>query len=163
RVYTLDLAECLRLASQRQPRIAAQRASLAAAEEGFRALDNIPIPAVLSPDLVIRRRQASLGVGAAGAAVDQADRETAYGVTRTYFTVLFAREQERVLRAIVDRVSATREAAQRSLDGGARDVSDSDVKRALVYQRLAEAKLIEANQGVKRALAALREAIGLGT
>jgi outer membrane protein TolC len=162
RFLTVNLAECLRIANQRQPRIAAQRASLAAAEDGSRALDNLQIPTLLVPELAFRRRQAALGVVAATAAVDQAERETVYAVTRSYFTVLFAREQERVTQAIVARLGATRDAAQRALDAGAKDVSDSDVKRGLVYLRLAEAKQVEANQGVKRALAALREAIGLG-
>src|SRR4051794_24762841 len=38
---TPTLAECLRLALERQPRIAAQRASLAAAEEGLRAVQTL--------------------------------------------------------------------------------------------------------------------------
>ena len=161
RFLTANLADCLRLANQRQPRVAAARASLAAAEDGSRALDNLPVPTLLVPELAIRRRQATLGVFAATAAVDQAERETAYAVTRTYFTVLFAREQERVAQSIVARLGATRDAAQRALDAGAKDVSDTDVKRGLVYLRLAEAKQIEANQGVQRALGALREATGL--
>src|SRR5437660_3943587 len=94
-----DLAECLALGIQNHPRIAAQRASLTASEEGLQALDHLHVPALLDPDLPIRRRQAALGVTAAAAAVDQAQRETAYAVTRTYSTVLYARDQERVTRA----------------------------------------------------------------
>jgi outer membrane protein TolC len=162
RVITLNLAESLKLALQRQPRLAAHRAGLAAAEDGYRALDNLHIPPFVVPEVAIRRRQASLGVVAAGAAVDQAEREAVYAVTRTYLTVLFAREQERVARAIVERLGATRDAAQRAVDNGARDISAADVSRTLVYLRLAEAKQIQANQGVKRAVISLREAIGLG-
>ncbi len=158
----LGLHECLQLALQRQPRIAAARASLAAAQDGSRALENLNAPTLLVPDLPIRRRQAALGVTAATAGLDQAERETVYAVTRTYFTVLYAREQERVARGIVDRLTATRDAAQKQLEGGARNIAEPDVQRASVYVRLAEAKRLQASHGVKRAEAALKEAIGLG-
>jgi outer membrane protein TolC len=101
-------------------------------------------------------------VAAAAAGVDLAEREAVYAVTRTYFTVLFAREQERVARGVVDRLSATREVARQALEAGARDVTAADVNRATVYLRLAETRRIQATQGVKRALAALKEAVGLG-
>src|SRR5262249_55132192 len=150
----LDLAGCLDLGYQHHPRIAAQRASLAAAEDGLRALEKLHVPALLAPELPVRRRQAALGVSAAAAGLDQAQRETAYAVPRTYFTVLYARDQERVARGVVDRLTATRDAAQKQLDAGARDVTAVDVRRASVYLRLAVARRVQAAQGVKRALAA---------
>ncbi|HEV3444090.1 MAG TPA: TolC family protein, partial [Gemmataceae bacterium] len=158
---TLNLAECLQLASQRQPRVAAQRASLAAAEDGSQALENLQIPTVLVPDLPFRRKQAALGVSAAAAGVEQAEQEAAYAVTRTYFTVLYAREQERVAQSIAERLTATRDSAKRSLDAGARDVSAADVNRASIFLNLARTRRTQAGQGVKRALVALKEAIGL--
>src|SRR5262249_42757911 len=68
---------------------------------------------------------------------------------------------ERVARSIVERLTATRDAAKQQLDAGARDVSASDVNRATSYVRLAQAKSTQASVGVQRALAALKEAIGL--
>jgi outer membrane protein TolC len=162
RVLSLNLAQCLDLAMQRQPRLAAQRASLAAAQDGLRALENLQAPAILAPELPVRRKQAALGVTAAMAGLQQAEQETIYAVTRTYLTVLYARGQERVARGVVDRLTATRDAAKRQLDAGARDVSSADVSRVTVYLRLAETKQVQASQGVKRAAIALREAIGLG-
>jgi outer membrane protein TolC len=158
-----ELAECLAMSIQIHPRIAAQRASLKAAEDSQRALENLRVPTLLVPDLSIRRRQAALGVTAAAAALEQAQRETIYAVTRTYISVLYARDQERVARAVVERLSATRDAAQKALDAGARDATATDVNRATVYLRLADSRLVQASQGVKRALAALKEAVGLGT
>jgi outer membrane protein TolC len=93
--------------------------------------------------------------------VEQAERETVYSVTRTYLTVLYAREQERLANGIVERLTATRDAAQRALNAGARDVSAAEVNHASVYLRLAAIKRTQAGQGVKRALDALREAMGL--
>jgi outer membrane protein TolC len=158
---TLNLAECLSLALERQPRLTAARASMAAAEDGKRGLEALRFPATLDPEIPVRRKQAALGVTAAAAGLDQAEREVVYAVTRIYFTILYAREQERLARGVVERLSATREAAEQALNAGARDVTSADVDRALVYLHLAEAKQTQATQGVKRALAALNEAVGL--
>jgi outer membrane protein TolC len=160
-VVGLTLGDCLHLAAQRQPRLAAARASLAAAQDGARALENLNAPGLIAPELPIRRRQAALGVTAAAAALDQAERETAYAVTRTYFTVLYAREQETVTRNIVERLTAVRDTVKQQVEGGAREYTETDVKKSSSYVHLAVVKRIQASQGVNRALAALREAIGL--
>ncbi len=157
----MDLATCIHTALEKQPRIAAQQATLAASVAGQQALDKLRFPASLDPEIPVRRRQAALGVTAASAGLDQDERETAYAVARTYFSVIYAREQETIARGVVERLGATRDAAQRGLDAGAADLTSSDVNRATVYQRLAQTHLAQATAGVKRALAALREAIGL--
>jgi outer membrane protein TolC len=159
---TLDLAACLGLALQRQPRVSAARASLAAAEDAKRALDALHVPSILDPEIPVRRRQACLGVSAAVARLEQVERETVYAVTRTYFTVVFAREQERVARRVVGQLSATNEAARKRLENEARDANSGDVDRSLVYLRLAQTQQSKAATGVRRALIALREAIGAG-
>ncbi len=159
---TLDLAACLDLALQRQPRIAAARASLAAAWDGKRSLDDLHVPGILAPDLPVRRKQAALGVTAAAAGLDQAEHETAYAVTRTYYTVIYARQQEQVARGVVERLTAVRNTARTQLEGGARNVASSDVDRATVYLQLAQAQRQRASLGVRRALASLREAVGAG-
>jgi outer membrane protein TolC len=159
----LDLGACINLALQRQPRIAAARASLAAAEDAKQALDALHLAAVIvEPEIPVRRRQAYLGVAAAAAALEQAEHETVYAVTRTYFTVLYAREQERVARSVVDRLGAVNEVARGQVQSGAKNVTTTDVNRTNVYLRLAQTQQIKAAQGVKRALAALREAVGMG-
>jgi outer membrane protein len=158
----LDLAACLNLALQRQPRIAAARASLAAAEDGKQSLDNLLLAPLLDPEIPIRRKQACLGVQAAAANLERAEHEAVYAVTRTYYTVLFAREQEIVARGVVNRLTAINEATRRAVESGARNVASTDVNRTTVYLRLAQTQQYKAAQGVQRALIALREAIGLG-
>jgi outer membrane protein TolC len=159
---TFNLTQCVELALQRHPRIAAQAASLAAAEDGCRALDALRLPAIVAtPDLPVRRKQAGLGVTAAAAGLDEAERETVFAVTSSYMTVIYAREQERVARGVIDRLTSLRDNARRQLDAGAPGVTSVDVSRTAVYVRLAETRRIESSQGAKRALAALREAIGL--
>jgi outer membrane protein TolC len=158
---SLTLAACLDLAVQHQPRVAAQRASLAAAVDGKRALDQLHVPPLFSPDLPVRRRQAALGVTAAAAGVDEAERESVYAVTRAYFTVIYAREQERLARSVVDRLSVIEKTARDQVNAGAANVTTSDVQRTTVYLRLAGTRQIQASKGVDRALASLKEAIGL--
>ncbi len=159
---TLSLAECLDLAAQRQPRIAAQRASLAAAEDGYRALLTLGPLASLDKELPIRRKQAALGVRAASAGLAGAEQITVYAVTRSYLTVQYARQQEQLADGVVERLTTIRKSAQDMLSSGARDVTAVDVNRSSVYLHLAKTRQIEASHGVKRALASLKEAIGLG-
>jgi outer membrane protein TolC len=158
-----DLADCLQLALQRQPRIAVARSSLAAAEEGKQAIDNLRIPEIIDREIPYRRKQASLGVAAAAVGVDREEHETIYAVTRAYLGVLYARQQERIASGVVERLSAVHSTAEKQLKEGARDITAADVKRALVYVRQAQTRQIQAAQGAKRALASLREAIGVGS
>jgi outer membrane protein TolC len=158
---TLSLAECLDLAAQRQPRIAAQQAWLAAAEDGYRALLTLGPLASLDKELPIRRKQAALGVRAASAGLSEAERSTVYAVTRGYLTVQYARQQERLADRVVEHLTTIRKTAQDMLSSGARDVTAVDVNRSSVYVHLAKTRQIEASHGVKRALASLKEAIGL--
>jgi outer membrane protein TolC len=158
---TLSLADCLQLSFQKQPALAAQRASLAAAEANARALDNLRLPRFLAPDLPVRRQQAALGVTAAAGGLEHAEHETIYAVTRHYFTVIYAREQERVARGIVERLTALFQTAQQQLNAGARNVTQTDVDRTSVYLDLAETRRLQAEEGAERGLAALREAMGL--
>src|SRR5262249_2983362 len=88
--------------------------------------------------------------------------EVVYEATRAYFSVVFAREQQRVADRVVDRLQAIHDSAARALKAGARDATSTDVNRSLVYLRLAQTKQIEARLGIKRGLALLREAVGVG-
>lgn len=160
-VISLTLGECLKFAARRQPALAAQRASLAAAEDGARALDSLWVPRFLAPDLPVRRQQANLGVTAAAAGIGRAEQDTIYAVTRTWFTVTYAREQERVARGVIERLTALSEAAQQQLKAGARDITQNDVDRTAFFIDMAEIRRLQAAEGAVRALAALKEAIGL--
>jgi outer membrane protein TolC len=161
-VLKLNLSEAVSMAMGQQPRLAAQRASLCVAEDACRALDALRLLNCFDPEIGVRRRQAALGVTAAVANLDKAERETVYAVTRTYLTVLYAREQERVARGVADRLLAIKDSAERQVKAGSPDVTDYDVRRTGVYLGIAQTQRIQAAQGVERALAALREAIGVG-
>src|SRR5207248_3474717 len=92
----IDLPTCRRIAMERQPSLAAARATLAAAQVRSQALENMHLAGVIRHDIPIRRKQATLGVEIAQAQLTQAEFETIYAVTRTYVGVLYAQAQLRV-------------------------------------------------------------------
>jgi outer membrane protein TolC len=161
-VVRLDLAQALHQALERHPKVAANRASLAAAQDGLAALENLRLLALLDHEIAVRREQAAAGVAAATADLHRIEHEVVYAATRAYFSVVFAREQEKVAHRVVERLQGTHSAAAAALKALVREVTTTDVDRTMVYIRLAQIKQVQARQGTKRALAALREAVGLG-
>jgi outer membrane protein TolC len=159
----LSLADCLRIARERQPALRAYQASLAAAEDGSQALQNLPRFAnLIAKDLPVRKEQACLGIEIAAARLQQAERETTYAVTRTYFSILFARDQKKVANKVVTELNDALENAKRLVKGGAKKPTQNDVERTEVYLALAQLKMEEADAGAARAMAGLREAMGVG-
>jgi outer membrane protein TolC len=159
----LTLTDCLSIALERQPALAGHRSSVAAAEAQKRGLDELHFAALVSREIPIRRRQACLGVTVAAAGLEQAQHETVYAVTRTYLSVLYAQAQEAVALEVITRLKDSRQNAERLSKAGNPDfvVTKSDVDKLTVYIALAEVRHIEASQGTQRALAALREAMGV--
>jgi outer membrane protein TolC len=151
------------MALEKQPALEGHRASLTAAQVQQQGLQDLHVPTFLSRDLPIRRHQAALGVTIAAAGLEQARQETVYAVTRTYLSVLYARQQEAVAKEIIDSLTVSRDNAERLSKLGDPDivVAKSDVERLNVYIALAKVRRIEAAQGTQRALAALREAMGV--
>lgn len=166
----LDLAGYRHLALDKQPALAAYRASLAAAQAKAQGLDDLRVPTFIRRDLPIRRKQASLGVTAAQAQVDKAEWETVYAVTRNYLTVAYARQQQH----IADQVLSTDKDEPLSLgfmrtvvqglykESTRRDLKPWDAKQIDVLLEVTRGRRIEAEIGARRGEAALREAIGLG-
>jgi outer membrane protein TolC len=159
---TLDLSDCRTIAREKQPALAAARASLGAAKARWHGLEKTSLTALLAPDLPIRRQQASLSVLIAEAAVTQTEWETTYAVTRTYFTAIYARQQQELLDRRLDDLKLLQDATKSLLDTGAANVTTRDRERIAVYFPLVRARREEAVQGYQRALAALREAMGVG-
>ena len=65
----LTLPDCLRIAAEQQPALAGHRASLAAAEDGSQALQNLPrlTTRLFAKDIPVRKEQACLGIEIAAA------------------------------------------------------------------------------------------------
>ncbi len=161
----LTLDECVRVGLGRQPSLAAAQASLAAAESQRQALENMRLAALISREVPIRRQQAALGVAIAAAGVQQAECETVYAITRNYFSVMYAHQQERVIKEVLAKLKASRESAAGLLKAGDPDakVTKIDVDKLDVQVQLIGLKLGEVAQGIGLARAALREAMGLSS
>jgi len=166
-VLVLDLNAARKLALEKQPALAAARASLAAALTKVKALDNLGNLANLARrDLCVRKEQAALGVLIAEARLRQAEIETIYSVTRCYWTVVYAQDQLRqVDRALEGKgvrgknLRTIKEDLARFRPERGEDKWLLDYHEMLV--KVAEGRREEARFGVQRALAALREALGL--
>jgi outer membrane protein TolC len=143
--------------------LAAQRASLAAAEEGYRGALELRVPVLLARDLPIRRKQACLGVTIAAARLSQAEWETIYAVTRTYFGVVYARQQLSVADDLVNSFRFYEERVRDLVTKGEspKDWTTSTVDKITIYVGLAEGRRLEALRGIVRAEAALAEAMGV--
>ncbi len=157
----LTLPECLKIAFEHQPNIAAAQASLASAETNLRALEQLHVSSLLpgGRELPIRRQQASLAVCIAHSALQQAEFETVSAVERTYVTVLYARAQRKVADDLVTYLQSYYDVA-----GGKKEERGFQLiyKKIAVFLRQAQARRAEAVTGIDRATAALREAMGVG-
>ncbi|MCI0379882.1 MAG: TolC family protein [Gemmataceae bacterium] len=161
----LTLPELINLGLEKQPALAAARASLAGAHSGQAGVSNMPLFARLfAPDLPVRRQQAHLGVTIAAAALEQAEWETRYAVVRNYYSILYAREQLKVIKSALGKLERAKADAQRLLDKGVPDfkITKIDVQMMAAAIELVKAKEAEARTGILKATAALREALGVG-
>ncbi len=160
----LTLVDCLRVAMERQPTIAAARASLAARQAAHRGVMELNVPKLLAPDMPIRRKQSLRGIDAANAELYQTEYDTAYAVVRMYYTAVYARQQFEVADEVVRNLRFWQERVRDIVrnQGGDRELNEDTVARLTIYLHMAEAKQADAAIGVERALAALREAMGVG-
>lgn len=163
-VQPLALSDCLRIAIEQQPALAAQRASLASAQDGYRGLQDLCVPVILARDLPIRRKQACLGITIASAGLYQAEWETVYAVTRTYYGVVYARQQLRVADDLVNSFRFYQERVSDLVNKGEapKQWTTNTVDKITIYLQLADVRRAEALRGIDRANAALREAMGVG-
>jgi len=159
----LSLGECLAIAVERQPSLKAAWASRDAAVIGRQALYNIgPVGSVLSPDLRVRKSQADRGISAADADVQKACNEVVHDVTRLYYSVVYAKVQERHADDVVAQLEAFAGISKELLDS-ATPGEMTPLKYDLMLLALAKVRLLrgKAQTGAKKAEAALREAMGV--
>src|SRR5262249_27660076 len=151
-VQPLSLEECIQLGLSHQPAITAARASLAAAEVQRQSLINMRLVGVIKRDMHIRRQQSELGVTIADACGSQAEWECIYNVSRTYFSVLYARKQEALLREAGDRLRRYLKETKGQVEAGNPKFTQTDVDKLSLYIALYESRRIQAQQGMDRAL-----------
>ncbi len=161
-----DLAQLRALALEHQPAIKAQQASVLATMRSKEAIERLILPGLVRRDLQYRREQAGQGLLASQAHLNKVEWETRYNVTRNYLSALFAQEQYKIASKVLgpkDQVTSLyylEEVATKAREGR-RDVKSWDVGEIKVLIQTAQARREEASAGKQRALAALREAVGL--
>jgi outer membrane protein TolC len=169
-VTRYTLAEALRVAHASHPYLAASRASLNAAFLKQRGLGEVKRTTSIAsglfiPDYEVRMQQSDLGLKAAMIELAQWEHEVTYAVVRSYYTIVYARMQQKVARDLVEQLEVNMEQVKRILEGkgGARQggVTANSKNQLQVVLSEARQRLIQAEVGADRARAALREAMGL--
>ncbi|MBO0698124.1 MAG: TolC family protein, partial [Zavarzinella sp.] len=175
--YTLK--EALSVAHANHPQLSALKASMNAAllkQEGLGQVKRTTsiVSGLVIPDYEVRMQQSDLGLIAARAELAQAEHEVTYGVLRCYFSVVYARAQVKVARDLVEQLEVNLEKVRRIVGGkggsaggpafGAKSIralTKTTENTLEVGLGEAQKQLIQAETGVDRARAALREAMGL--
>ena len=164
----LTMQTCRQIALTNQPTIAATRTALKAALDRVDALQNLRVPKCLARDLPIRRKQAALGVTIAQASIVQAEAETLHGISVGYLGALYATQQlrltddpnEGIRRRLKDLQTLVNELVSRKQRRDVTLPEHSDLVKSFLHTL--DGRVQEAQQGKLRALAALREAMGVG-
>src|SRR5262245_56503027 len=165
--YTLG--EALAIAHDRHPQLAALRASMNAALLKQPALGEVKRTAsiaspIIIPDYEYRMQQSDLGLQAAMAEYGQAQHEVTYAVVRCYYTVVYAREQSKLAKDLVEKLEVNLEQVRRivgSKNGGVPGINKNTESNMIMMVNRARIQLNLAETGTDRARAALREAMGL--
>ncbi len=158
----LILEDCIQIGFSNQASLKAANATLRAARAQHQALQNLGLAGLFSKEVPIRRRQSCLGITIAAARVNQTEWETRYAVTRTYFSFIYARKQEKLLTEVYEKLKIFEETVEAAVKAGNPKFTQIEVDKLNINAELVKTRLIEAKRGSERALAALREAMGLG-
>src|SRR5207248_1546279 len=125
----------------------------------------VPVPVVrthpahaLSPDLPIRKEQAMRGITASAADLQKVHNEVVQDVTRLYYTVVYARQQELLAAEVAGRLDVFADVAKSVLESK-KPGTMTPAKLDAMKIGLAEARTVRAQTqyGQKQAMAALRE------
>ncbi len=156
----ISLAEALELMNVNHPRIHAAEASLRGSEAGLRGIQNLPLFAKLSPDMKYRKQQSELGIEVSDAGLRQEIRDTSYGVARSYYLVVYSRQQRDLAEQVLDILGKNIAAIELKL--ALKKTPEDEVKLQKLKLGLIEAKGKKslAITGYERAKALLREEVG---
>src|SRR5579862_9282801 len=137
----LDLRACHQIALEKQPTIAAARASLAAANARLESLEHLRFAAIIQRDLPIRRKQAALGLEISQAALSQAESDALHSITYTYLAAIYAQEQLSVADRALEDLKSLQDIAKEIINDatGRKDVSQRNVDQMEIHLLSAKA------------------------
>src|SRR5439155_7039729 len=127
------------IAIEKQPKLAALRASIASSEASARGVQNAPLIVRLTGDHKYRIQQACTGVQIMQAEYDQGVHDVTQAVVWTYYSVVYAREQNKVARDAVEFVDFYRDQVEKIVNdkkGGNREINQITLNRLIA--RLAD-------------------------
>jgi outer membrane protein TolC len=143
------------------------QASTAATEASYRALSSFgTVGTIISPDLELRKQQAKRGLMATSAEYQKLHNEVVQDVTRLYYTVVYAKQQQQLVEAVVIQLNYLVKVADELLKN-AKDPKDlegfNSIKLNIMKNGLQEARKLYASAayGRQKALAGLREVMGV--
>ncbi len=164
-VTRYTLTEALAIARDRHPLLGALKASMNAALLKQRGLNEVKKHVSLFvPDIEQRGQQSDLGIQAAIAEYQSAEHEVTYAVVSCYFRVVYAREQNKVARGLVDQLEVYLDQVRKivnSKEGAVPGINKDTEQKLVGVLGMAKGRLLEAETGTDRARATLREAMGL--
>lgn len=158
-----SLGECIQIALSHQPALKAVQASQQATTLGYSSLQNIgPVARLLRRDLPYRQQQACRGIAAAAADAQKVHNEIIYDVTRLYYTVVYARQQQQVADDVVAQLTELVDIGKKLLASPMPGEMNA-MKLATMEMGLDKAKRMQsmARIGQQQAMAALYEALGV--
>lgn len=160
----MSLDACIEMGMKHQPSLDAARDSLAAAYDAKRGLDNMRlIYRPLIRDLSIRKQQACEGITIQEAAYAQAEWDARYAITRNFFTVQYVRAQQRVIDGVLRDLDTAYKRAKKLFESGDPEVriTKIDLDSIQVQISVINTRKAQADNGLLKATAALREAMGV--
>lgn len=162
----LTLGECLAIAEVNHPALRMAESSLSQTVKGAEAIRNLPkIAEWIKPELPVRRMQAANGITAAEAAVAKAHQEIRYDVCRLYYTVVYARQQEFIVNEITEQLKLYKDFVDKFLakpePNSPLKITAATAKQINIFLAKANDKLEMARAGQAKAIAALKQAMGV--
>ena len=164
----LKLGECLAIAEANHPSIKMAEASLSQTMKGSASLQKVPprLGSLVRPDLPIRIQQSCRGIDAAVANCTLVRQLVVNDVCRMYYTYIYAKQQEGVVNEIAAQLNTYKELVEEYLK---RPINPDDKLKInkttldliVIALNTANSRLIEAQYGKLRALAALKQAMGI--
>ncbi|MCX7665166.1 MAG: TolC family protein [Gemmataceae bacterium] len=163
-IRRLTLSDCLAFAREKQPVLIALRASMNRALLATQGLADVKRKGgFILPDLEYRQQQSANGLKAARVELEQAEYEIAYAVTYSYYTIVYAKEQRKVALELIEQLEIYLDQVKKIVGGkggGIKEINKNTENFLELALNEAKIRLQDAERGISRGRAALKEAMG---
>ncbi|MEY4393578.1 MAG: hypothetical protein RL595_827 [Planctomycetota bacterium] len=157
-----SLAELVDAAKAESPIIRNAQLGLESVVQKQSTLDKMRFLSLISRELPVRKKQSQAGLNAASANLAQAEHDLKYAVSYAYISIIYANQQLDVADRGINDLATLGDIAKEIVKTGSRnDVSKKQIDQIAIFLNMFQGKREEGTQGVPRAKAALREALGI--